>query len=42
MEEIVHEIPSSDKVFLSRDLTGHVGKDKVGYERDNGGQGFGV
>ena len=30
LEEFVHEIPSSDKVFLGGDLNGHVGKDRLG------------
>ena len=40
MDGLIQEIPTTKKIFLRRDLNGHVGKDIRGNERIHGGQGF--
>merc|ERR1712227_154580 len=41
LHEIVKEIPKEDKIWIGADLNGHIGKDRLGYENEHGGWGFG-
>ncbi|CAL5375401.1 unnamed protein product [Camellia sinensis] len=41
MDEILQEIPVGENLVIGGDFNGHVGIDKVGYERVHGGYGFG-
>ncbi|CAL5400242.1 unnamed protein product [Camellia sinensis] len=41
MDEILQEIPVGENLVIGGDFNGHVGIDKVGYERVHSGYGFG-
>ena len=41
MDEILQEIPVGENLVIGGDFNGHVGIDKLGYERVHGGYGFG-
>ena len=42
MDEILQEIPIGKNLVIGGDFNGHVGIDKLGYERVHGGYGFGA
>ena len=39
-DEILQEIPVGENLVIGGDFNGHVGIDKLGYERVHGGYGF--
>ena len=41
LDEVSQSIHANEKVILARDLNGHVGADRSGVERWNGGHGYG-
>ncbi|GMP23033.1 hypothetical protein CsSME_00000790 [Camellia sinensis var. sinensis] len=41
IDEILQEIPVGENLIIGGDFNGHVGIDKLGYERVHGGYGFG-
>ena len=42
MKELIQSIPLTEKVFIGRDLNGHVGKEVGSHARAHGGFGFGM
>ena len=41
MDELIQEIPASEKIYIGGDFNGHVGEDRLGYEMVHGGYGIG-
>ena len=41
LDAAIQEIPIGEKLVISGDFNGHVGRDNIGYERIHGGYGFG-
>lgn len=41
LENLIQEIPQSEKVIIGGDLNGHIGQDNEDYDRIHGGYGFG-
>ena len=39
LHEIVKEIPKEDKIWIGADLNGHIGKERLGYEKLHAGWG---
>jgi hypothetical protein len=40
LDSMVSTVPISEKLFIGRDLNGHMGATNVGYERVHGGFGY--
>ena len=41
LDEVTHEIPRSEKLFIGGDFSGHIGTEAAGYDGIHGGLGFG-